>query len=163
MAKNKKESRALTHLNAAGDMHMVDVGDKPATRRVAVAEARVTLGAAARRELASGAAKKGDVMAAARLAGIQAAKQTSHLIPLCHPIALSHVEIDLEAKTWGVLVRARAETVSQTGVEMEAMTAVAVAALTLYDMLKAVERGITIGKIRLLEKSGGRSGKWTRR
>ena len=141
---------------------MVDVGDKPATRRVAVAEARVRLGAAARRELASKKARKGDVAAAARIAGIAAAKRTSDLIPLCHPIPLTRVEVDLHAMRGGVRVVARAETVGPTGVEMEALTAAAVAALTLYDMLKAVERGITIESVRLLEKHGGRSGSWVR-
>jgi len=150
----------LTHLNQAGEMHMVDVGDKSATKRVAVAEARVKLSAAARRAL--GSAKKGDVLAAARLAGIQAAKRTSELIPLCHAVPLSHVAVELHGKSWGVQITTRAETVAVTGVEMEALTAASVAALTLYDMLKAVDRGIAIESVCLLEKSGGRSGTWRR-
>lgn len=142
---------------------MVDVGHKPATRRMAVAEARVKLGVAARRELNSPQAKKGDVLATVRLAGIQAAKRTSELIPLCHPIPLSHVKVEVLPRSWGVSIQARAETVAGTGVEMEAMTAASVAALTLYDMLKAVERGIVIERVCLLRKEGGRSGTWTRR
>ena len=156
-----KKRSGLTHVNAAGDMHMVDVGDKAATRRVAIAEARVKLGTAAREEMVSAAANKGDVMAAARLAGIMAAKRTSDLIPLCHPLALSHVSVELQPTASGVTITSRAETTGPTGVEMEAMTAASVAALTLYDMLKAVERGIVIEAVRLLEKSGGRSGTWT--
>ena len=156
----KPRRRTLSHVDDRGAMRMVDVGDKPTTRRCAIARARVRLGAAARRALKSNA--KGDVLAAARVAGIQAAKKTSELIPLCHPLALAHVAVDLMAKPWGVEVLATAETVAQTGVEMEAMTAAAVAALTLYDMLKAVERGIVIEQVVLVEKSGGRSGLWRR-
>lgn len=152
----------LTHVNARGEMHMVDVSEKSATRRVAVAAARVRMGAAALRALRSGEAKKGDVLAAARLAGIQGAKRTADIIPLCHPIALTHVSVDLTVKRWGVQVQARAETVGPTGVEMEAMTAAAAAALTLYDMLKAVERGMVIERVELMHKSGGRSGLWKR-
>ncbi|MEZ4272740.1 MAG: cyclic pyranopterin monophosphate synthase MoaC [Myxococcota bacterium] len=153
----------LTHIDAVGAMHMVDVAGKPPSSRRAIAQARVKLGAAARRALASGAAKKGDVLAAARFAGIQAAKKTSELIPLCHPLGLTHASVDLSLKPWGVLVTATTETVGPTGVEMEAMTAASVAALTLYDMLKGVERGIVVENVCLLEKSGGRSGVWRRR
>jgi len=163
MATRKKKTARLTHVNEAGEMHMVDVGDKSATRRVAVAEAKVKLGAAALNALAGRSAAKGDVLAAARLAGIGAAKKTSELIPLCHPIPLSRAHVDLKVERWGVRVRATAETVAATGVEMEAMTAASVAALTLYDMLKALERGITIEAVRLIEKRGGRSGTWKRR
>jgi cyclic pyranopterin monophosphate synthase len=152
----------LTHIDSRGAMHMVDVAPKPATHRVAVAEAWVAMSAAARRSLASGAAKKGDVLAAARLAGIMAAKRTSELIPLCHPLPLTHVAVDLEPSAGGVRVRARAETFGPTGVEMEAMTAASVAALTLYDMLKAVDRAMTIERVQLVEKSGGKSGTFTR-
>ena len=156
-----KASGGLTHLSARGEARMVDIAAKPPTKRVAIAEARVLLGADARRALRSGV-HKGDVFAVSRLAGIQAAKKTSELIPLCHPIALTHVAVDLKTKRWGVLITARAETVAPTGVEMEAMTAASTAALTLYDMLKAVERGIVVESVRLMKKSGGRSGLWKR-
>ncbi|MBI5510665.1 MAG: cyclic pyranopterin monophosphate synthase MoaC [Deltaproteobacteria bacterium] len=156
----RKPQSSVTHVDPGGAMRMVDVGDKAASRRVAVARARVRLSAAARRALQSNA--KGDVLAAARVAGIQAAKRTSELIPLCHPLALSHVAVDLQLTRTGVVVTTTAETVGPTGVEMEAMTAAAVAALTLYDMLKAVERGIVIEEVLLLEKKGGRSGHWRR-
>jgi cyclic pyranopterin phosphate synthase len=152
----------LTHVDERGEMRMVDVGDKEATHRVAVAEARVLLGDEARAAIAGGTAAKGDVLAAARLAGIQAAKRTSELIPLCHPLPLTHAEVELTLEEWGVRVQTRTETVGRTGVEMEALTAASVAALTLVDMLKAVERGITIETVRLLEKRGGRSGDWRR-
>lgn len=155
-------TKELTHLDEHGEMHMVDVGNKDVTRRVAVAEARVLLGVEARAAIADGTAPKGDVFAAARLAGIQAAKRTSELIPLCHHLALSHARVALTLEQWGVRVESRAETVGTTGVEMEALTAASVAALTLIDMLKAVERGITIESVRLLEKRGGRSGTWRR-
>ena len=151
----------MSHLRPDGSMHMVNVGAKPDTHRLAIAEARVLLSATTRRSLRHN--PKGDVLAAARLAGIQAAKRTWELIPLCHPVALTHVALDLLLKPWGVLVRAQAETVGQTGVEMEAMTAASVAALTLYDMLKASERGIRIETVQLIEKRGGRSGVWKRR
>ncbi len=150
----------LTHLDAKGAMHMVDVGSKAPTRRTAVAEALVRLSPAARRALTR--SKKGDVLAAARLAGIQGAKRTSELIPLCHPLALTHLGVQLERTKTGVRVVTRAETVGPTGVEMEAMTGAAIAALTLYDMLKAVDRSISLGPIRLLEKRGGKSGAYTR-
>ncbi|MEO1171613.1 MAG: cyclic pyranopterin monophosphate synthase MoaC [Myxococcota bacterium] len=154
-------AKELTHLNARGDAHMVDVGEKPATRRRAVAEGFVRMKASTRRVLESGS-KKGDALAVARIAGVQGAKRTADLIPLCHPIALSHVTVELKPQRGGVKVTATCETVGPTGVEMEALSAVSAACLTLYDMLKAVERGIEIDSIRLLKKSGGRSGSWSR-
>jgi cyclic pyranopterin phosphate synthase len=143
-------------------MHMVDVGHKAATRRVAVAEARVRLGAAARRALTDPDSPKGDVQAAVRLAGIMAAKRTADLIPLCHPLPLSHVSVTVTPRRFGAHIVARAETTGPTGVEMEALTAASVAALTLYDMLKAIERGIVIEAVQLVEKTGGKSGPWRR-
>lgn len=162
-APSRPAKSALTHLDARGAMHMVDVGDKPATRRWAIARARLRLGQKTRAALAPGkTTAKGDVFAAARVAGIQAAKRTSELIPLCHALPLSHVAIDMQRTPRGIDITARAETVAPTGVEMEALTAAAVAALTLYDMLKAMERGIVIESVALLEKGGGRSGLWQR-
>jgi cyclic pyranopterin monophosphate synthase len=155
----------LTHLSPRGEARMVGVGDKPVTARRAVAGARVRmLPATAQKILASGGGAKGDVLAAARIAGIMAAKRTSDLIPLCHPIALSRVTVDImvDADTGIVWIEAAAEAHDRTGVEMEAMTAASVAALTIYDMLKAVQRDITVEKIALLEKSGGRSGDFRR-
>ncbi len=154
----------LTHLSDAGEARMVDVSDKAATDRIAVAEGRVAM---ARETLAlcvSGNAKKGDVFAAARIAGIMAAKKTSELIPLCHPIALTKVTVDLEADESlpGVRVTATAKTTGQTGVEMEALTAVSVACLTIYDMLKAADRAMRIEGVALMEKRGGKSGDWRR-
>jgi cyclic pyranopterin phosphate synthase len=137
---------------------MVDVGDKAVTAREAVASGSIVMSAEALRLVRSGAVKKGDPLQAARLAGIMAAKRTSELIPLCHPIALSHVDIELTPTGRGYEIQARARTTAQTGVEMEALTAVAVAALTIYDMVKAVDRGMRISEIRLIEKTGGRSG-----
>lgn len=154
----------LTHLSESGEAHMVDVSDKDETRRVAVAEGRVTMARATLDLCLSGDAKKGDVFAVARVAGIMAAKKTSDLVPLCHPIALTNVSVDLapDADLPGVRVRATTQCVGQTGVEMEALTAVSVACLTIYDMLKAVDRGMTIEAVRLTEKHGGKSGDWTR-
>ena len=157
-----KSSQPMAHLDERGAMRMVDVGSKTATHRIAIAAARVMMSTTTLAALRDDAVPKGDVFAAARLAGIQAAKRTWELIPLCHPIALSHVAIDLEQHAWGVLVRARAETTSATGVEMEAMTAASVAALTLYDMLKSLEKGIEITSVMLIEKHGGKSGSWAR-
>ena len=144
---------------------MVDVADKPATRRRAVAEGCITMQAATLKLVMSGGHKKGDVLAVARVAGIQAAKKTSELIPLCHPIALTRVEVELVPDSRGKKIRCRAtaETLGQTGVEMEALTAVQIALLTLYDMCKAVDRGMTMDGVRLLEKTGGRSGTWKRK
>ena len=139
---------------------MVDVSAKPATERIAVAEGRVVMQAKTLDLVRAGNAKKGDVLGTARIAGIMAAKRTHELIPLCHPLALSQVEVDVtpDAKLPGVKVRARVKVSGKTGVEMEALTAVSVACLTIYDMVKAVERGMRIGEIRLLRKSGGKSG-----
>ena len=154
----------LTHFNKQGEAHMVDVGDKPATRRVAIAEGRISMQAETLALIQQGGHKKGDVLGIARIAGIMAAKKTSDLIPLCHPLALSHIAIDLvpDATSNSVLCTARVETTDQTGVEMEALTAVQISLLTIYDMCKAVDRGMTLDEIRLLEKSGGKSGLWQR-
>jgi len=142
---------------------MVDVADKRATQRVARAAGRIRMRPATLRQIAAGGAKKGDVLGVARVAAIQAAKRTSELIPLCHPLALSHVSVDfiVERKSSSVRCVATAATVGPTGVEMEALTAVAAALLTIYDMCKAVDRGMRFEDIRLLEKLGGRSGRWT--
>jgi cyclic pyranopterin monophosphate synthase len=155
-----RHANKLSHLGAGGEAHMVDVSTKPVTERVAVAEGRVLMQPATLAIVRAGDAKKGDVLGAARIAGIMAAKRTHELIPLCHPLALSQVEIELEpdAKLPGITVRARVKVAGKTGVEMEALTAVAVACLTIYDMVKAVERGMRIEGIRLIEKSGGKSG-----
>ena len=142
---------------------MVDVSAKDETRREAVAEGRVTINAAARRAIRDRAVAKGDPLQTARIAGIMAAKRTSDLIPLCHPLPLSSVEVDLRALSTGYAIEARVTTMGRTGVEMEALVAVSAAALTLYDMLKAVDRGIVIGPIQLREKRGGRSGDYRRR
>jgi cyclic pyranopterin phosphate synthase len=154
---------ALTHVDARGRITMVDVGEKPVTEREAVARGTITMSSEARRLIRSGRSKKGDPLQAARLAGIMAAKQTSALIPLCHPLFLSKVDVELTPTARGYVVEARVRTRGQTGVEMEALTAVAVAALTIYDMLKAVDRGMVIGAIRVERKSGGRSGTYRRR
>ena len=137
---------------------MVDVGDKAVTDRRAVARAVVRMAPETAAAVARGDAPKGDVVGTARLAGIQAAKRTSELIPLCHPLALTHVSVALEPKRDGYAIEARVRTSGQTGVELEALTAVSVAALTIYDMIKAVDKSMTIGDIRVVEKSGGRSG-----
>ncbi len=152
--------KTLTHLNERGEAHMVDVADKEVTNRVAVAEGFVSMDAETLQLIEEGDAKKGDVLATARLAGIMAAKRTHELIPLCHPLALSQVTVDFElsSEPVGIRVTARVKVSGQTGVEMEAMTAVSVACLTIYDMVKAVDRGMSFSGIRLVEKSGGRSG-----
>jgi cyclic pyranopterin phosphate synthase len=142
---------------------MVDVGDKPITNREAVARGTITMSREAVRLIRAGAVKKGDPLQTARLAGILAAKQTSSLIPLCHPLPLSSVDVELIARSRGYDIEARVRTTSQTGVEMEALTAVAVAALTIYDMVKAVDKTMVIGEIRVMMKSGGRSGTYRRR
>ncbi|GAB4292054.1 MAG: cyclic pyranopterin monophosphate synthase MoaC [Thiohalomonadaceae bacterium] len=154
----------LTHFNPAGAAHMVDVGAKAITARTAVAAGRITMRPATLALVQQGTAKKGDVLGVARIAGIMAAKKTAELIPLCHPIALTHVDIEfeLDASNNAVHCRATCETAGQTGVEMEALTAVQVALLTVYDMCKAVDRGMTIDNVRLLEKKGGKSGHWQR-
>jgi cyclic pyranopterin phosphate synthase len=155
-------SAKLTHLDAAGKARMVDVGSKPETARTATAAGRVRMSKDAFSALADGTAKKGDVLAVARVAGIQAAKRTSEWIPLCHAIPLSSVTVDfeLDAKAAAVDVTATATCVGRTGVEMEALVAVSCASLTIYDMLKAVDRAIVIERVRLLAKSGGKSGDW---
>lgn len=151
----------LTHLDEAGAAHMVDVGGKPETARSATAAGRITMSAEAIRAVAEGAAAKGDVLAVARVAGIMAAKRTADLIPLCHPLPLSRVTIDLSVEADGVTVTATAATTGRTGVEMEAMTAASVALLTVYDMVKAVDRHMVIETVRVVAKSGGKSGDWT--
>lgn len=150
----------LTHIDAEGRARMVDVSGKADTVREAVATGLVRMDAATRDLALSGDAKKGDVRATAEIAGVMAAKKTSDLIPLCHPLALSKVEVAVEPHAEGLAVTARVRTTGPTGVEMEALTAVSVACLTIYDMAKAVDRGMTIGPIRLVEKQGGRSGHW---
>ena len=152
----------LTHIDETGRAHMVDVSDKAATPREATAEGFVRMDAATLTLALSGDAKKGDVRATAEIAGIMAAKKTSELIPLCHPLALSKVEVRVTPGEGGLSVTARVKTSGQTGVEMEALTAVSVACLTVYDMLKAVDKGMTIETVRLLTKSGGKSGDWVR-
>jgi cyclic pyranopterin monophosphate synthase len=151
----------LTHLDASGAAHMVDVAGKPVTRRQAVATGRITMSHEAALAVATGTAAKGDVLATARIAGIMAAKKTAELIPLCHPLPLSKVTIDLAPDATGITVTATAATEAQTGVEMEALTAASVALLTLYDMVKAVDKTMVIGGVRLLSKTGGKSGDWT--
>src|ERR1700684_3136826 len=151
---------ALTHIGASGEARMVDVGPKEATDRVAVASGRVAMQPGTLEMILAGDAKKGDVLGAARIAGIMAAKRTHELIPLCHPLPLSKIAVEIapDRRLPGLTVRATAKVTGQTGVEMEALTAVSVACLTIYDMVKAVERGMHIEGIRLTEKSGGRSG-----
>jgi len=150
----------LTHLDDAGAARMVDVSAKPATRRVAVAEGFVRIAAAARTAIADNAVAKGDVLAVARVAGIMAAKRTAELIPLCHPLPLSGVDLDLRIEEAGIRATATVRTTHNTGVEMEALTAVSVALLTVYDMAKSLDRAMVIGSVRLLAKHGGRSGDW---
>lgn len=150
----------LTHLDGAGKARMVDVGGKPATRRVAVAAGHIRMSSAALAAIRDGAAPKGDVLAAARIAGIMAAKKTAELIPLCHPLALDAVTVDCTIEADGIAVIAVASLSGRTGVEMEAMTAVSVTLLTIYDMAKALDKGMVIDGIRLLEKRGGKSGDW---
>lgn len=159
-AKSDKPEPALTHIDAKGEARMVDVSAKAATERTAIAEGRVVMSPATLALIMSGNAKKGDVLATARIAGIMAAKRTSELIPLCHPLALSKVTLDIspDPKLPGCRVRASVKVTGPTGVEMEALTAVAVACLTIYDMIKAAERSVRIEDIHLVEKSGGKSG-----
>lgn len=155
-------SSPLTHFDAQGQAHMVDVGAKASTHRTAVATGRICMQAATLALIQSGSAKKGDVLGIARLAGIMGAKKTSELIPLCHPIALTRVTVEFEMvpDVSEVVCTATAENVGQTGVEMEALTAVQVALLTIYDMCKAADRGMVITNVKLLEKHGGKSGSW---
>ena len=151
----------LTHLDETGRARMVDVSDKPATAREAVAQGFVRMAPQTLALALSGEGKKGDVRAVAEIAGVMAAKKTAELIPLCHPLALSKVEVRVEPAEGGLSVLARVKTTGPTGVEMEALTAVSVACLTLYDMLKAAEKGMVIEAVRLLEESGGKSGEWS--
>ncbi|WP_375414231.1 cyclic pyranopterin monophosphate synthase MoaC [uncultured Bradyrhizobium sp.] len=155
-----KDRPALTHIDAAGEARMVDVSSKPATERAAIAEGRVVMSRTTLDLIVSGNAKKGDVLGTARIAGIMAAKRTPDLIPLCHPLALSKVTLDIapDGKLPGCIVRATVKVNGATGVEMEALTAVSIACLTIYDMIKAVERGARIEGIHLVEKKGGKSG-----
>lgn len=152
----------LTHLDESGAAHMVDVSAKADTIREAVAEGRIEMSAAALQAIVDGSAKKGDVIATARIAGIMAAKRTSELIPLCHPLLLSKIAVDFIFESDGIRATARVRLTGQTGVEMEAMTAVSVALLTIYDMAKALDKAMTITDLRLLTKSGGKSGDWVR-
>jgi cyclic pyranopterin phosphate synthase len=152
----------FSHLDEQGHVHMVDVSSKDVTGREAVAEATVVMKPTTRDLLFAGGLPKGDALATARIAGIMAAKRTSELIPLCHPIALTSVSIDIAPSDYGASLRATVATRDRTGVEMEAMTAVSVAALSVYDMIKGVERGAYVDDVRLLSKSGGRSGEWSR-
>ena len=165
MAQCLAMTRKLTHISAGGEARMVDVSKKPATERVAVAQGRVAMSAATLDLVLSGNAKKGDVLGAARIAGIMAAKKTHELIPLCHPLPVSKVEVDIAPadKPPGLAVRATVKVTGQTGVEMEALMAVSVACLTIYDMVKAVERGMRIEDIHLVEKRGGKSGHYRAR
>jgi len=156
--------KKLSHFDSSGQAHMVGVGEKPETKRVARAEGTIGMAAATLKLILSGGAKKGDVLGAARIAAIQAAKRTSELIPLCHPLALTRVaaEFTVDKRRFAVRLVVTVETVGRTGVEMEALTAVSVGLLTVYDMCKAVDRAMVIGDIKLLEKSGGRSGHYRR-
>ena len=148
----------LSHVDEAGRVRMVDVGDKPVTERVAVARGHIVIGEPALRAIRAGRIAKGDPLQAARLAGVMAAKKTADLIPLCHPLMLSQVDVALQALADGYRIEARVRTMGRTGVEMEALTAVSVAALTIYDMVKAIDKRMVIGPIRLVKKTGGRSG-----
>ena len=152
----------LTHLDVSGQAHMVDVADKPETRRVAVAAGRIVMQPSTLTLIADGSATKGDVLSVARVAAIQGAKRTAELIPLCHPLALTRIAVDfkLHPDTSAIECRATVETVGRTGVEMEALTAVTLGLLTIYDMCKAVDRGMRFEHVHLLEKRGGRSGHW---
>ncbi|MEO6013809.1 MAG: cyclic pyranopterin monophosphate synthase MoaC [Devosia sp.] len=155
-------SAKLTHLNERGEAHIVDIGGKAVTARRAIARARLEALPATIDAIMGGTLKKGDALAVARIAGIMAAKKTSDLIPLCHPIALSKVEIEIALEAGQIVITATAETTDRTGVEMEAMTAVSVAALTLYDMAKGIDRAMRVTIIELVEKSGGKSGDFKR-
>jgi cyclic pyranopterin phosphate synthase len=154
----------LTHFDNHGQAHMVDIGDKASTRRIAIASGHITMLTSTLSRIQSGNNKKGDVLGIARIAAIQASKKTADLIPLCHPISLSKVAVafDIDEKTNSISCTVTAETTGQTGVEMEALSAVSVGLLTIYDMCKAVDRGMTISNIQLLEKQGGKSGHWQR-
>ena len=153
----------LSHVDAKGRVNMVDVGDKPVTAREAIARGSITMSVEALSQIRAGAVKKGDPLQAARLAGIMAAKKTSELIPLCHPLPIAGIQVELTPTPRGYDIEARVRTTAQTGVEMEALTAVAVAALTVYDMIKAVDKSMVIGDIRLMKKTGGKSGDYIRK
>ncbi len=159
-----EDSHKLTHFNASGEAHMVDVGSKATTKRVAVAAGSITMLPGTLKLITSGAHKKGDVLGIARVAAIMASKRTADLIPLCHPLGLTHVDVDFRVDTakQQVICTVTAETMGQTGVEMEALTSVQVGLLTVYDMCKAVDRGMLIGDVCLLKKTGGKSGEWIR-
>ena len=157
-----KRGKTLSHVDRRGRIRMVDVGDKAVTAREAVARGEVSMSATARRLIRAGEVKKGDPVQAARLAGIMAAKRTSELIPLCHPLPLTHIAVEITPTRTGFAIEARVRTSAQTGVEMEALTAVAVAGLTLYDIVKAVDKAMVIGEICLMEKRGGKSGDYRR-
>ena len=156
------KNKRLSHVDARGRVKMVDVGDKPVTSREALAHGEISMNATALKLIRRGEVAKGDPLQAARLAGIMAAKQTSSLIPLCHPLPITHASVELTPTRRGYRIEARVRTSAQTGVEMEALTAVSVAALTIYDMVKAVDKEMVIGDICLVEKSGGRSGHYRR-
>src|SRR5579863_6103333 len=162
MAKSADPSASLTHLGADGEARMVDVSDKAATGRAAIAEGRVRMAAPTLTTILAGDARKGDVIGAARIAGIMAAKRTSDLIPLCHALSLTKVSLDItpDPALPGLVVRAETRCVGPTGVEMEALTAVSIACLTIYDMAKAIDRGMSIESVKLIEKRGGKSGEW---
>lgn len=160
--KGKSSQPRLSHVDASGQVRMVDVSAKPATTREATAAGEIRMSAVAVRAIRNKAVKKGDPLQAARIAGIMAAKRTSDLIPLCHPLAVTSVEVTLTARRWGYAITATVRTTGPTGVEMEALTAVSVAALTVYDMVKAVDRSMEISNVRLTAKSGGRSGPYSR-
>jgi len=153
----------LSHVDRRGRVKMVDVGDKPVTNREAVARGEITMSRAALRAIRKGTVAKGDPLQIARVAGVMAAKQTSALIPLCHPLPLTHAAVELIATARGYRIESRVRTSAQTGVEMEALVAVSVAALTIYDMVKAIDKTMVIGEIYLVEKRGGRSGRYVRR
>jgi len=155
-------TNTLTHFDSSGQAHMVDVGDKAHTRRIAIASGIISMQPATLQLIKNGDAKKGDVLGIARIAAIQGSKRTPDLIPLCHPISLTKVAVtfEIDEKTTSITITATTETTGQTGVEMEALTAVSVGLLTIYDMVKAADRGMKIGEIKLLEKHGGKSGDW---
>jgi len=158
------DAKKLTHFDSSGQAHMIDVGDKTSTHRIAVASGMIHMQAATLQLIKNGDAKKGDVLGIARIAAIQASKKTADLIPLCHPIALTKVavEFDINDTQNAITCSVTCETMGQTGVEMEALTAVSLGLLTIYDMCKAVDRGMVISDVQLLEKNGGKSGDWTR-
>jgi len=159
---SKRREGRLSHVDSDGKARMVDVSEKPVTAREAVARGRITIAAAAMRRVREGQLEKGAVVEVARLAGILAAKKTAEVIPLCHPLPLTHVDVDLRPRRDGFAIEARVRTDARTGAEMEALHAVAVAALTVYDMVKGADKAMTIGPIELVRKSGGRSGTWRR-